>query len=181
MNDWLADVIYGAQKTGGARTSGACKALVGEKLDKEGESEGAEGRLLTFEKPVTMEQLETRIKKGLNLKHSASFGVWKRVKMMSDAFVCSTSRLWHVGREEGSHSDGSDLCGLRRVDARGQERRLVLHWRDVPCSCSQFLIILQYEANRITSLQHEILASVASGRNVILCSSNLPLAFLLDH
>lgn len=129
MNDWLADVIYGAQKTGGARTSGACKALVGEKLDKEGESEGAEGRLLTFEKPVTMEQLETRIKKGLNLKHiQVGYGTLDAKKApIRTVAICAGS-------------GGSMLVG-KNADL--------------------------YFTGEMS--HHEILASVASGRNVILC------------
>lgn len=56
VNDWLAEGVLGRKAK-----ENEVKALVGEKLDPEGKTEGAEGRLVTLEEPISMEKLESRI------------------------------------------------------------------------------------------------------------------------
>ncbi|KAK7051445.1 hypothetical protein VNI00_004419 [Paramarasmius palmivorus] len=61
VNDWLAEGVMDSQ------SGGTVLALVEEKLSPTGESEGAEGRLVTLEKPISFEVLVSRIKNHLNL------------------------------------------------------------------------------------------------------------------
>ena len=65
INDWLAE---GLMKTKG---DGEIRALVAEKLNaSSGDSEGGEGRIVTFKEPIAMEVLEKRIKSHLKLSQS---------------------------------------------------------------------------------------------------------------
>lgn len=65
INDWLAE---GMMK---GKDDGEVKALVREKLHPtSGESEGAEGRLVTLKEPITLETLENRVKSHLRLSQS---------------------------------------------------------------------------------------------------------------
>lgn len=66
VNDWLAEGVLGGRKNG----DGDVKALVGEKLGGSGESEGAEGRLVTLAVPIGIDVLESRIKTHLGLAQS---------------------------------------------------------------------------------------------------------------
>ena len=70
INDWLAE---GLMKTKG---DGEIRALVAEKLNaSSGESEGGEGRIVTFKEPIAMDVLEKRIKSHLKLSHSMLFHI----------------------------------------------------------------------------------------------------------
>ncbi|KAG6835908.1 hypothetical protein H0H93_013471 [Arthromyces matolae] len=61
INDWLANgVLHGKE-------NGAISSLVGDKLSPEGVVEGAEGRLVTLNSPISMSVLESRIKEYLKL------------------------------------------------------------------------------------------------------------------
>ncbi len=51
---------------------GEVRALVREKLNATGESEGAEGRLVTLKEPIGMDILEKRVKSHLKLAKSLS-------------------------------------------------------------------------------------------------------------
>ncbi|KAL0059976.1 hypothetical protein AAF712_013247 [Marasmius tenuissimus] len=63
VNDWLAEGVLAGDK-------GSVKALVGEKLSPtSGASEGAEGRLVTLEQAVSLEELQQRVKKHLKLRY----------------------------------------------------------------------------------------------------------------
>ncbi|KAL0566725.1 hypothetical protein V5O48_015278 [Marasmius crinis-equi] len=63
VNDWLAQGVLSGQR-------GTVSPLVGEKLSPtSGESEGAEGRLVTLEDAVSLNDLQGRIKTHLNLQH----------------------------------------------------------------------------------------------------------------
>ncbi len=57
VNDWLAKGLG----------TGEISALVGEKLDASGTSEGAEGRLLILDEPVSVKELVSRAKRHLGL------------------------------------------------------------------------------------------------------------------
>ncbi|KAF9011425.1 NGG1 interacting factor 3-like protein [Cyathus striatus] len=61
VNDWLAEGVICE------KGDGEVSALVGEKIGPAGESEGAEGRLVTLKVPIPMDVLERRIKSLLNL------------------------------------------------------------------------------------------------------------------
>jgi dinuclear metal center YbgI/SA1388 family protein len=62
INDWLAEGLMKSKEDGEVR------ALVREKLNvATGESEGGEGRLVTFKEPIGMDVLEQRIKSHLKL------------------------------------------------------------------------------------------------------------------
>jgi putative NIF3 family GTP cyclohydrolase 1 type 2 len=64
INDWLAHGLLANEG------EGKVEALVGQKMHPtSGESEGAEGRLVTLEVPVKMKELERRIKAHLKLEH----------------------------------------------------------------------------------------------------------------
>ena len=53
---------------------GEIRALVAEKLNpSSGESEGGEGRMVTFKEPIAMDVLEKRIKSYLKLSQSMLF------------------------------------------------------------------------------------------------------------
>jgi len=52
------------------REDGQVRALVREKLSATGESEGAEGRLVTLREPIGMDILEKRVKSHLKLAKS---------------------------------------------------------------------------------------------------------------
>ncbi|KAF9257328.1 NGG1p interacting factor 3 [Marasmius fiardii PR-910] len=76
VNDWLAEGVLGET---GDRSRGTVRALVSEKISPtSGESEGAEGRLVLFDEPVSFSALQNRIKKlfyiqvGLGLGLSSS-------------------------------------------------------------------------------------------------------------
>lgn len=65
INDWLAE---GLMKPNG---DGEIRALVSEKLNAQsGESEGGEGRIVTFKEPIAIDVLEQRIKFHLKLSQS---------------------------------------------------------------------------------------------------------------
>lgn len=65
INDWLAE---GFMET---KDDGEIRALLGEKLSPtSGESEGAEGRLVTLKEPIAIDVLENRIKTHLKLSQS---------------------------------------------------------------------------------------------------------------
>ena len=85
--------------------------------------------LVTFEKPVTMEMLEGRIKKGLNLKHiQVGYGTLdaKKAPIRTVAICAGSGGSMLVGKDADLYFTGE-------------------------------------------MSHHEILASVAAGRNVILC------------
>jgi len=64
VNDWLAEGLMNG------REDGQVRALVREKLSATGESEGAEGRLVTLREPIGMDILEKRVKSHLKLAKS---------------------------------------------------------------------------------------------------------------
>jgi putative NIF3 family GTP cyclohydrolase 1 type 2 len=65
INDWLAEGLMKSKEDGEIR------ALVREKLNATtGESEGGEGRLVTFKEPIGIDILERRIKSHLKLSQS---------------------------------------------------------------------------------------------------------------
>lgn len=67
INDWLAEGLI-------TKDDGEIRALVAEKLNaSSGESEGGEGRIVTFKEPIAMDVLEKRIKSYLKLSQSMLF------------------------------------------------------------------------------------------------------------
>lgn len=64
VNDWLAEGVLGE------RINGEIKYLVSEKLAPDGSCEGAEGRIVIFSSPVGLSELQSRIKKHLNVARS---------------------------------------------------------------------------------------------------------------
>ncbi|KAJ3761687.1 GTP cyclohydrolase 1 type 2/Nif3 [Lentinula raphanica] len=61
INDWLAEGIMGGT------TTGTVRPLQAEKFSPSGESEGALGRMVSLQTPVTMGVIEKRVKEYLNL------------------------------------------------------------------------------------------------------------------
>ncbi|KAJ8507707.1 hypothetical protein ONZ45_g9955 [Pleurotus djamor] len=65
INDWLAHGVLGDQGLESARID----SLEGDKFSPTGEKEGGVGRLVTLTTPISMELLETRIKRHLRIEH----------------------------------------------------------------------------------------------------------------
>lgn len=65
VNDWLAEGALG-------KAAGTVGALNGYKLGPLGEQEGAEGRLLTFQDPIGMDELVMNVKAHLQLAQGKS-------------------------------------------------------------------------------------------------------------
>jgi hypothetical protein len=85
INDWLAE---GLMKTKG---DGEIRALVAEKLNASGESEGGEGRMVTLKEPIAMDVLEKRIKSHLKLSQSQyAFSLLFKVLTAKPLSVCLT-------------------------------------------------------------------------------------------
>ncbi|KAF6753317.1 GTP cyclohydrolase 1 type 2/Nif3 [Ephemerocybe angulata] len=63
INDWLAQGLLSGAK------DGVIEPLAEQKLNATGDSEGAEGRLVTLNQPIDMRELERRIKAHLKLTH----------------------------------------------------------------------------------------------------------------
>ncbi|KAF6761326.1 GTP cyclohydrolase 1 type 2/Nif3 [Ephemerocybe angulata] len=63
INDWLAQGLLSGSK------DGVIEPLAEQKLNATGDSEGAEGRLVTLNQPIDMRELERRIKAHLKLTH----------------------------------------------------------------------------------------------------------------
>jgi putative NIF3 family GTP cyclohydrolase 1 type 2 len=77
VNDWLAEGVLGSGKSN--NEGGDIRVLGKTKFDLEGETEGGEGRLVTLNKPVQMNELEQRIMRHLGLSQSpSSFAIWHR-------------------------------------------------------------------------------------------------------
>lgn len=77
-----------------AKGDGEIRALVSEKLNAQsGESEGGEGRIVTFKEPIAIDVLEQRIKSHLKLSQSlflfSSFSYSKAARPEPiDCFSC---------------------------------------------------------------------------------------------
>ncbi|KAK0472738.1 GTP cyclohydrolase 1 type 2/Nif3 [Armillaria novae-zelandiae] len=115
VNDWLAKGLG----------AGEVSALVGEKLDASGMSEGVAGRLMILDEPVSVTELIGRVKRHLGLSQVAYPSA--RLSNIRTVAIC-------VG------SGGSMLVG-READV--------------------------YFTGEMS--HHEVLASVAAGKHVILC------------
>ncbi|KAK0191817.1 GTP cyclohydrolase 1 type 2/Nif3 [Armillaria mellea] len=116
VNDWLAKGLG----------EGQVSALVGEKLDANGKSEGAEGRLVILDEPLPVSEVVDRVKKHLALSQ------------VQVAYPSFSGNIRTVAICAGS--GGSMLIG-----------------RDAD-------LYLTGEMSH-----HEVLASVAAGKHVILC------------
>ncbi|KAK0431067.1 NGG1 interacting factor 3-like protein [Armillaria borealis] len=117
VNDWLAKGLG----------TGEVSALVGEKLDASGTSEGAEGRLMILDQPVSVKELVGRVKRHLGLS---------QVQVAYPSAVLSDIRTVAICAGSG----GSMLVG-RDADV--------------------------YFTGEMS--HHEVLASVAAGKHVVLC------------
>ncbi|KAK0458192.1 NGG1 interacting factor 3-like protein [Desarmillaria tabescens] len=117
LNDWLAKGLG----------TGKVSALVGEKLDANGTSEGAEGRLVILDEPVSVKELVDRVKRHLGLS---------QVQIAFPSAMLSDIRTVAICAGSG----GSMVVG-RDADV--------------------------YFTGEMS--HHEVLASVAAGKHVILC------------
>ncbi|KAF8079324.1 NGG1p interacting factor 3 [Lyophyllum atratum] len=63
VNDWLAEGVLEGKE------NGTVSSLVGDKVSAAGVNEGGEGRLVTLHSSISMNVLESRIKKHLKLSH----------------------------------------------------------------------------------------------------------------
>lgn len=63
MNDWLAEGVLEGKE------NGTVSSLVGDKVSAAGVDEGGEGRLVTLHSSISINVLESRIKKQLKLSH----------------------------------------------------------------------------------------------------------------
>ncbi|SJL12455.1 related to Protein NIF3 homolog [Armillaria ostoyae] len=113
VNDWLAKGLG----------TGKVSALVGEKLDASGTSEGAGGRLMVLDEPVSVKELVSRVKRHL-VQVAYPFAVLSDIRTVA---ICAGS-------------GGSMLVG-RDADV--------------------------YFTGEMS--HHEVLASVAAGKHVVLC------------
>ncbi|KAK0209786.1 GTP cyclohydrolase 1 type 2/Nif3 [Armillaria fumosa] len=110
VNDWLAKGLG----------TGEVSALMGEKLDASAASEGAEGRLMILDEPVSVKELIGRVKRHLGLSQV-------QVAIIRTVAICGGSGgSMLVGREDDVYFTGE-------------------------------------------MSHHEVLASVAAGKNVVLC------------
>ncbi len=105
MNDWLAKGLG----------TGEISALAGEKLDASGTSEGAEGRLMILDEPVSVKELVSRVKRHLGLSQGKkSFVTGGRFHWLMYALSSSSISFRRTKR----HSDSGDMCRVRRIYAR---------------------------------------------------------------
>lgn len=74
VNDWLADGVrecdQGRNIAEDGHTGSVVEILGEEKVHDAGVIEGGEGRLVRFDQPIIIDELEARIKRHLNLTHS---------------------------------------------------------------------------------------------------------------
>lgn len=129
INDWLAQGLMNSPQ------DGVVEALVGQKINPTtGESEGAEGRLVTLNHPIEIGELERRIKTHLRLDHlQVGYAEPKTEQTQPPTTNVRTIAIC-------AGSGGSMLLG-KQADV--------------------------YFTGEMS--HHEVLASVAAGRNVILC------------
>ncbi|KAF7436034.1 hypothetical protein PC9H_002860 [Pleurotus ostreatus] len=125
VNDWLGEGVLGSASV----QAGKIESLVGDKIGPDGETKGAEGRLVTLSEPITMSDLESRIKQHLGLERiQVGYGTDAgRHGVISTIAICAGS-------------GGSMLVG-KKADV--------------------------YFTGEMA--HHEVLASIASGTNVVLC------------
>lgn len=106
INDWLADGVLNG------RGNGKTSALIAEKLSPTGESEGAEGRLVTLTEPIEMKELERRVKKHLGISQRQSCISHDSVVLItprrSSSGICWRSQEYQHGRH---------MCWFRRIYA----------------------------------------------------------------
>lgn len=134
INDWLAQGLLSGAK------DGVIEPLAGQKLNATGDSEGAEGRLVTLNQPIDMRELERRIKAHLKLTH-LQVGYAEQVEEPVEAGQDRSSSPWSVRTIAiCAGSGGSMLLGTKA---------------DV------------YFTGEMS--HHEVLAAVAEGKNVVLC------------
>ncbi|EAU92507.2 NGG1 interacting factor 3 [Coprinopsis cinerea okayama7 len=132
INDWLARGMLGSSlSSSSSPEEGIVEPLVGLKLGANGESEGAEGRLVTLNQPIEIDELVRRIKSHLKLANV------------------------QVGYPDVAEGSPSKLVQTIAICAGSGGSMLVGKPADV------------YFTGEMS--HHEVLASVAAGKHVILC------------
>lgn len=125
INDWLAEGLMKSEDDGEIRS------LVREKVNvNTGESEGGEGRLLTFKEPIGMDILEQRIKSHLKLSQSlCPYFVFSLP--LTALFISSSGRisLWPAI----FYTFNRHLRWLRWLNACWPGCRPIPHGRNVAC------------------------------------------------
>ncbi|KAF5385676.1 hypothetical protein D9757_005516 [Collybiopsis confluens] len=86
INDWLAEGVLGTNDVG------FVSPLEGEKFSRNGESEGALGRMVTFRTPIPMDVLEKRIKEHLKLPQiQVGYSAVEPSKPVKTVAICAGS------------------------------------------------------------------------------------------
>ncbi|KAJ3511458.1 hypothetical protein NLJ89_g4089 [Agrocybe chaxingu] len=154
INDWLAE---GLMK---GKDDGEIRSLICEKLNAaSGESEGAEGRLVTLREPIGMDVLEKRIKSYLKLSQSLS----------CSSFPSSNPHVL-IDKPYPTHACWRLIVQVGYPGSR--ESRSAPIQSIAICAGSGGSMLLGQEADVYLTGEmshHEVLAAVAAGKHVILC------------
>lgn len=165
INDWLAEGIMG-----GNQAPGTVRPLQVEKFSPSGDSEGAVGRLVALQTPVTMGVLEKRVKEHLKLSQSELSTI---PLIMRFVMMCVQVQVGYASTRDRLRSSAIvetiAICAGSGGSVFAGKKADVYFTGEMQHVGFLFFFFLYAWYSISSHKQHEVLAAVAAGTNVILC------------